>query len=99
MQEIIVCHSFFSLTSFSQNYLLMQTIRRFLLIVPFLIMSICSLNQEQTEINQPLPIVEITFDSYTLNLFPQVKTIQPILLNIELDVNDHLFMPYVQSAI
>ena len=79
----------------------MRTIRRFLLIVPFFIMSICSLKQEQTEINQPLPIVdEITFDSCTLTFFSQVKSIQPILLNTELDVNDHpLFMPYVLSAL
>ena len=92
----------------------MQTIRGLFLIVSSFTISICSLIQDRTYINQPLPIVdEITIDSYTLNPFSQsdistgsasygnnrnynnisleVKTIQTILMNIELEADDLLF--------
>src|SRR6188768_745496 len=70
MQEIIVCHSFFSLTSFSQNYLLMQTIRGILLIVSSFIMSISSVLRELKDTNQPLSD-GIILEPHTLNFNSQ----------------------------
>jgi hypothetical protein len=50
----------------------MQTIRGAFLIVPFFFMSICSLTQKRTDINQALFISdEITFDSYILKSFSE----------------------------
>ena len=100
----------------------MQTIRGLFLIVSSFSISICSLIQERTYINQPLLIVDkIAFDSYTLNPFAQsngsiglasnrnhrnydntcleVKTIEPILKNTELDIEDPLLKSYVLSVL
>ena len=72
----------------------MQTIRGFFLIVPFFIKSICSLLQEQTNINQSLSFV----DEIILETTHSIKKMAVILVFILME-DDPLFKPYVLSAL
>jgi hypothetical protein len=80
--------------------LFMQTIRGSFLIVSFFFISICSLTQKQTDINQALFIAdEITFDSYLLKSFSERDNSTDLAPDNSSNVNTSLKVKAIQPIL